>query len=158
MLTGANAIAGEWGHNPLPWPQPDELPGPALLLRAQGLHRDLAVGPGLAADHQRVTGEALKAPEIVARAAAGDAAAAATLARYEDRLARGLATLINMLDPEVIVLGGGVSNVERLYANVPPLWERYVFSDRVRTLLRPPVHGDSTGVRGAAWLGRALAA
>ena len=100
----------------------------------------------------------MKAPEIVARAEAGDAAASATLARYEDRLARGLATLINTLDPEVIVLAGGVSNVKRLYANVPPLWERYVFSDRVRTLLRPPVHGDSTGVRGAAWLGRALAA
>ena len=158
VLTGANAIAGEWGHNPLPWPQPDELPGPDCYCGLKGCIETWLCGPGLAADHQRVTGEALKAPEIVARAEAGDAAASATLARYEDRLARGLATLINTLDPEVIVLAGGVSNVKRLYANVPPLWERYVFSDRVRTLLRPPVHGDSTGVRGAAWLGRALAA
>jgi fructokinase len=157
VLTGANAIAGEWGHNPLPWPRPEELPGPACYCGLKGCIETWLCGPGLAADHLRVTGEPLKAPEIVARAETGDPDATATLARYEDRLARGLATIINVLDPEVIVLAGGVSNVRRLYANVPPLWERYVFSDRIRTKLRPPVHGDSTGVRGAAWLGRAPA-
>jgi fructokinase len=158
VLSGANAIAGEWGHNPLPWPRDDERPGPPCYCGLAGCVETWLSGPGLAADHARVAGGGgLAAPDIVARAEAGDPAAAASLDRYEDRLARGLATIMNVLDPEVIVLAGGVSNVRRLYANVPRLWERYAFTDTVRTKLRPPVHGDSTGVRGAAWLGRALA-
>jgi fructokinase len=158
VLGGPNAIAGEWGHNPLPWPRDDERPGPDCYCGLKGCVETWLSGPGLAADHERVAGERLAVPEIVARAEIGDAAASASLGRYEDRLARGLATVMNVLDPEVVVLAGGLSNVRRLYADVPPLWERYVFSDTIRTRLRPPVHGDSTGVRGAAWLGRALAA
>jgi fructokinase len=158
VLAGPNAIAGEWGHNPLPWPRDDERPGPRCYCGLDGCVETWLSGPGLAADHARVAGEAgVAAPEIVARAEAGDPAAAASLERYEDRLARGLATIMNVLDPEVIVLAGGLSNVRRLYADVPRLWDRYAFTDTVRTKLRPPVHGDSTGVRGAAWLGRALA-
>lgn len=158
VLAGANAIAGEWGHNPLPWPGDGERPGPACYCGLSGCVETWLCGPGLAADHARVTGEAgLRAQEIAARADAGDAAAAATLARYEDRLARALATVVNLLDPDVVVLAGGLSNVGRLYANVPAAWGRYVFTDTApRTRLLPPVHGDSTGVRGAAWLGRAL--
>jgi fructokinase len=157
VLQGANAIAGEWGHNPLPWPRDEERPGPECYCGLTGCIETWLSGPALAADHARVAGEGLTGPEIVARAAAGDAAAEATLARYEDRLARGLATIVNLLDPDVVVLAGGVSNVGRLYANVPAAWDRYIFSDTAtRTRLRPPVHGDSTGVRGAAWLGRAL--
>jgi fructokinase len=158
VLTGPNAIAGEWGHNPLPWPLPEELPGPDCYCGLKGCVETWLSGPGLAADHIRVTGDPLTGPEIVRRAAEGDPASSASLDRYEDRLARGLASIINVIDPEVIVLAGGLSNVQRLYANVPARWDRYVFSDTVRTKLRPPVHGDSTGVRGAAWLGRALAA
>jgi fructokinase len=109
-------------------------------------------GPGLASDHLRVAGQAMPPPEIVARAVAGDPACEATLARYEDRLARALAHVVNIVDPDVIVLGGGLSNIERLYANVPALWNRHVFSDDVRTRLAPHMHGDSSGVRGAAWL------
>jgi fructokinase len=157
VLTGPNAIAGEWGHNPLPWPRDDERPGPDCYCGLKGCVETWLAGPSLAADHARVNGERVLAPDLVRRAEAGDAAANATLERYEDRLARGLATIINMLDPDAIVLAGGVSNVRRLYTNVPALWGRYVFSDTVATKLSPPLHGDSTGVRGAAWLGRALA-
>lgn len=158
VLTGPNAIAGEWGHNPLPWPRDEERPGPDCYCGLKGCVETWLSGPGLAGDHARVTGERLSGPEIVTRAEAGEPAAMASLDRYEDRLARGLASIINVIDPEVIVLAGGLSNVRRLYSNVPARWDRYVFSDTVRTRLRPPVHGDSTGVRGAAWLGRALAA
>ncbi len=152
VLMGVNAIAGEWGHNPLPWPRDDERPGPACYCGRSGCIETWLSGPGMSRDHLHHTGEALPADEIARRAAAGEAACAATLARYEDRLARALAHVINVLDPEVIVLGGGLSNIARLYENVPRLWGRYVFSDRVDTRLVPPLHGDSSGVRGAAWL------
>jgi fructokinase len=157
VLTGGNAIAGEWGHNPLPWPRDDERPGPACYCGLEGCIETWCSGVGMAADHARVTGQKLGGPAIVAAADAGDAAATATLDRHADRLARGLAHVINIVDPEVIVLGGGVSNIQRLYSAVPPLLPRYVFSDRVATRLLPPAFGDSSGVRGAAWLGRDLA-
>lgn len=152
LLTGPNAIAGEWGHNPLPWPRGDELPGPACYCGRQGCLETWLSGPGLARLHEARTGEALAAHDIAARAAAGDDRCEATLAQYEERLARGLAHVINLLDPDVIVLGGGLSNLERLYVNVPRLWQPYVFSDRVDTRLVRNRHGDSSGVRGAAWL------
>jgi fructokinase len=152
VLTGPNAIAGEWGHNPLPWPQPEERPGPECYCGLSGCIETFLSGPGLARDHGRVTGNALTPEEIVERAAAGDVAAEASLSRYEERMARALAHVINLLDPDVIVLGGGLSNVKRLYKAVPRLWGRWAFSDRVDTRLVPPVHGDSSGVRGAAWL------
>lgn len=157
VLTGPNAIAGEWGHGPLPWPTDAERPGPNCYCGLAGCIETWLSGPGFAADHLRVTGERLAAHEIATRAEQGDTAAAASLERYCDRLARGLATIINTLDPDMIVLAGGMSNVRRLYTAVPPLLTRYVFSDTVRNRLAPPVHGDSTGVRGAAWLGRDLA-
>ena len=151
-LTGPNAIAGEWGHNPLPWPHDDERPGPACYCGRHGCIETWVSGPGLSADLRRASGLDLPAHEVARRAQAGDDACVAALARYEDRLARGLAHVINVLDPDVIVLGGGMSNLDRLYENVPRLWGRYVFSDRVDTRLVPPAHGDSSGVRGAAWL------
>jgi predicted NBD/HSP70 family sugar kinase len=151
VLEGANAIAGEWGHNPLPWPQADELPGPPCYCGRSGCIETFLSGPGLAFDHARVTGEKL-APEDIAARAAHDDAASSTLARYEERLARALASVINVLDPHVIVLGGGLSNVERLYSNVPKLLTQWIFSDVVRTKLVRNYHGDSSGVRGAALL------
>lgn len=153
-LAGPNAIAGEWGHNPLPWPRTEELPGPECYCGLRGCIETWLSGPGMARDHRAVTGDDITPPSILDAALAGDSAAEATLQRYEDRLARGLATVINLVDPEVIVLGGGLSKLERLYRNVPAIWPRYVFSDTVRTRLLAPVHGDSSGVRGAAWLGR----
>jgi len=152
VLTGANAVAGEWGHNAVPWPEDGEWPGPACYCGRSGCIETFLSGPGLAADHVRRGGATLAASEIAARAAQGDAACEATLQRYESRMARALAGVINVLDPDVIVLGGGLSRLERLYANVPRLWTRHVFSDRVDTRLVPPLHGDSSGVRGAAWL------
>ena len=152
LLVGANAIAGEWGHNPLPLPRDEELPLPGCYCGRQGCIETYLSGPGMAALHAAATGIALSAPEIVARAAAGDAGAERTLQGYEDRLARSLANVINILDPDMIVLGGGMSNIDRLYTNVPRLWQRYVFSDRVDTKLARNHHGDSSGVRGAAWL------
>jgi fructokinase len=151
-LAGANAIAGEWGHNPLPAPLPDELPGPQCYCRRQGCIETFLSGPGLAADHRRHGGAALAAADIATRAAAGDPLCATTLERYAERLARALASVINLLDPDAIVLGGGLSRIEFLYARVPQLWERHIFSDRVVTRLLPPHHGDASGVRGAAWL------
>lgn len=157
LLQGANAIAGEWGHNPLPWPQAGESPGPACYCGKRGCIETFLSGPGLAHDHFQVTAETLTAQAIVARAQSGDEPAQATLARYAGRLARALASVINVLDPEVIVLGGGLSNIEHLYTAVPALWGEYIFSagvagEPVRTRLLPPLHGDSSGVRGAAWL------
>ncbi len=152
VIEGANAIAGEWGHNPLPWPRDDERPGPRCYCGHAGCIETWLSGPGFEADHRRVAASSLAAIDIAARAAAGDASCEATLARYEDRLARSLAHVINVLDPDVIVLGGGMSNVDRLYASVPRLWGAWVFSDRVETRLSRPAHGDSSGVRGAAWL------
>lgn len=152
VLVGPNGIAGEWGHNPLPWPQPGELPGPTCYCGRSGCIEGWLSGPALARDHAATTGEALQAPEVVARAAQGEAAAQATLARHAERMARALASVINVLDPDVIVLGGGLSQLAHLYDEVPRQWGRWVFSDRVDTRLRPPVHGDAGGVRGAAWL------
>jgi fructokinase len=144
VIRGANAIAGEWGHNPLPAPSTADLPHPDCYCGRKGCIETYLSGPGLSRDHERVTGERLAPEQVVLREE--------TMRRYEDRLARGLASVINVLDPDVIVLGGGMSNVARLYTEVPRLWKRHVFSDHVTTRLVPPVHGDSSGVRGAAWL------
>ncbi len=152
VLDGANAIAGEWGHNPLPWPRDDERPGAACFCGRAGCIETWLSGPGFERDHARATGQALPAAQIAAAAARGDAACAATLGRYAERLARALAHVINVVDPDVVVLGGGMSNVDALYAQVPAQWGRYVFSDRVDTRLVRHAHGDSSGVRGAAWL------
>jgi len=152
VLDGPNAIAGEWGHNPLPWPRDDERPGPACFCGRYGCIETFVSGPGVERDHLHTSGDALKSHTIVARAEMGDTACEATFARYEDRLARALAHVVNLLDPDVIVLGGGMSNVERLYRTLPTLWEPRVFSDRVDTRLVRHRHGDSSGVRGAAWL------
>jgi fructokinase len=184
VLTGANAVAGEWGHNPLPWPAPDEWPGPACYCGRTGCIETFLSGPGLSRDLAARAGRILEPSEILANAANGDADAEAAVVRYEDRMARALAGVINVIDPDVIVLGGGLSNIGRLYERVPPLWARYVFgairetrrsgpsaladatADRrspgggwsgppegvVRTRLLRAAHGDSSGVRGAAWL------
>ena len=149
VLEGPNAIAGEWGHNALPWPAADELPGPPCYCGKSGCIETFLSGPGLARDHERAAGEKL-APEAIA--ARLDDAAGETLARYEHRLSRALASVINVLDPHVIVLGGGLSNVDRLYVNVPKLWGQWIFSDVVRTRLVRNYHGDSSGGRGAALL------
>jgi fructokinase len=146
IWTGPNAIAGEWGHNPLPWPRDGEWPGPACYCGRTGCIETFLSGPGLARDHGG------PAEDIAARAAGGDPVAEASLARYEERMARALASVINVVDPDVIVLGGGLSKLVRLYETVPRLWSRWVFSDRVDTRLVPPAHGDASGVRGAAWL------
>lgn len=153
-VAGCNGIAGEWGHNPLPWPDPDgdESPGPACYCGRRGCLETFLSGPGLAADHRRHGGADQDGPAIAAAAEAGDPAARASLARHAHRLARGLAQVINLLDPDVIVLGGGLSNLGHLYDRVPDLWRPFVFSDTVTTRLVPPIHGDSSGVRGAAWL------
>jgi fructokinase len=151
-LAGVNAVAGEWGHNPLPWPEDEERPGPPCYCGKTGCIETFLSGPGFARDHGLHTGRSIAPPEILAGAAAGDAGCEASLRRYEARLARSLATVINLLDPDAIVLGGGLSNIARLYDRVPGLWSRWVFSDVVRTRLLPHRHGDSSGVRGAAWL------
>ena len=151
-IEGANAIAGEWGHNPLPLPSHADQPLPACYCGRHGCIETYLSGPGLAADHARVTGEALDAPSIAARAAAGDGRCARSLERHAERLARSLAGVVNVLDPDVIVLGGGLSTLASLYVRVPELWRPFVFSDEIRTRLVPPMHGDSSGVRGAAWL------
>ncbi|HEV2303047.1 MAG TPA: ROK family protein [Stellaceae bacterium] len=154
ILVGANAIAGEWGHNPLPAPRPEELPGPPCYCGRQGCIETFLSGPGLAADHRRHGGHDLDPPQMAARAAAGDEACRASLDRYAERLARALATVINVLDPDAIVLGGGISEIAMLYQRVPQLWRPHIFSDRVATRLLPPRFGASSGVRGAAWLWR----
>ena len=145
IIRGANAIAGEWGHNPLPQPGERDFPLPACYCGRAGCIETYLSGPGLSRDHEHRTGQRLQPEQIVSL---GDQ----SLERYMERLARALAGVINVLDPEVIVLGGGMSNVARLYTEVPRLWGRHVFSDRVATRLSAPVHGDSSGVRGAAWL------
>jgi fructokinase len=151
-LPGANSIAGEWGHNPLPWPGTSELPGPPCYCGRRGCIETYLSGPGLCRDFREHGGTAVNAREIADRAQRGDASCNAALQRYEARLARGLASVINLLDPDVIVLGGGLSNVDRLYTEVPKLWGQWVFSDAIQTRLSRAVHGDSSGVRGAAWL------
>jgi fructokinase len=152
LLVGANAIAGEWGHNPLPLPGKADFPLPDCYCGRQGCIETYLSGPNMTSLHAAATGAVLTPPEIVARAASGDAGAEHSLRCYEDRLARSLAIVINILDPDVIVLGGGMSNIDRLYANVPRLWTCHIFSDRVDTKLVRHRHGDSGGVRGAAWL------
>jgi fructokinase len=158
LLTGPNGLAGEWGHNPLPWLRPDEQDGPLCYCGQRGCAETWLSGPGLARDHAARGGDVLTAREIGERAAQGDPACEASLQRYESRLARGLAQVINLLDPEVIVLAGGVSGLDRLLVNIPRLWGEFVFSggvrDVVRTRLVKSLHGDSSGVRGAAWLWR----
>jgi len=151
-IEGVNSIAGEWGHNALPWPTPGELPGPRCACGRDGCIEAFLSGPGLARDHLLATGEARAPADIAARAESGDRGCALTLDRYEERLARALASVINLLDPEVIVLGGGLSNTGRLYRNVPARWTRHVYSDRVVTRLVKAAHGDASGVRGAARL------
>ena len=152
ILTGLNGIAGEWGHNPIAWPRPEELPGPQCYCGRQGCLETFLSGPGLSRDFRDASGTHLEPPQIVRLAEANDQAAETCFSRYEDRLARGLAHVINILDPQVIVLGGGMSNIQRLYQRIPRLWNRYIFSDRVDTKLVRPIHGDSSGARGAAWL------
>ena len=149
LLSGPNAITGEWGHNPLPWPEDDERPGPPCYCGRSGCIEMFLSGPGLAREHRAATGIDRSSPEIWA-----DPGAEALRQRYERRLARALASIINILDPHVVVLGGGLSGIERLYRHVPALWGQWVFSDQVDTRLAPPRHGDASGVRGAAWLWR----
>ncbi len=151
-LEGRNAIAGEWGHNPLPAPRDDERPGPLCYCGRHGCIESFLSGPALERQYSEAGGRGLTSREIETLAATGDPLADASLKIYEGRLARALAHVINILDPDIIVLGGGLSNIRRLYETVPTLWEPHVFSDSVKTRLSPPLHGDSSGVRGAAWL------
>jgi len=155
LLHGPNAIAGEWGHNPLPGASGDEYPGPPCYCGRHGCIETFLSGPGLLADHLRATAASpapASAKQVAALAAGGDSDAGASLRRYEQRLARALGSVINIIDPEIIVLGGGLSKVATLYESVPRLWPPFVFSDQVATRLLPPRHGDAGGVRGAAWL------
>ena len=162
VLSGPHGVAGEWGHNPMPWPEPDEWPGPPCYCGRTGCIETFLSGPGLAADysgdqrHDRTTKVRPTANDVVQLAESGDAGAEASLQRYERRMARALASVINVLDPDVIVLGGGMSNVSRLYDNVPRSWGDFVFAcgggEGVRTRLVRATHGDASGVRGAAWL------
>jgi fructokinase len=152
VVAGANAIAGEWGHNPLPAPDADERPGPECYCGRFGCIETFLSGPALARDYLAHGGDDLTAIDIAARAERGEARASGCLDRYERRFARAIASVINVVDPDVVVLGGGLSNISRLYDRVPDLWGRHVFSDRVATRLLPAKHGDASGVRGAAWL------
>jgi fructokinase len=150
IVAGPNAIGGEWGHNPLPWPDDDERPGPICYCGKPGCIETFLSGPGLVRDYGGARN--LGADDVAARAASGERAAREALARHVERMAKALATVINIVDPDVIVLGGGLSNLKHLYAEVPRRWGKWIFSDAVATRLVPPRHGDSSGVRGAAWL------
>jgi predicted NBD/HSP70 family sugar kinase len=152
LLVGANAISGEWGHNPLPWPREGENPGPKCDCGRHGCVETFFSGPGLARDHQAVTGKALGSADIAAGAARGEADCVATMERAYDRIARAMGALISIVDPDVIVVGGGVSGIDALYSEVPGRWGAYVLSDHVDTRLVKHRFGDSSGVRGAAWL------
>jgi fructokinase len=152
LISGRNRIAGEWGHNPMPWPRPPEWPGPRCYCGKTGCIESLISGPALAREFHDRTGRNLAPHEIATAAEAGDREAAAALEMFEDRLARGLATVIDIFDPDMIVLGGGLSNIERLYATLPALISHYAFSDGVDTPIVRAAYGDSSGVRGAAWL------
>ncbi len=149
---GPNRVAGEWAHNPLPWPTPEEWPGPPCWCGTQGCLETWISGTGFQDDYRRAGGEALAAQKILRRAEAGEALALACVEAYEHRLARGLAQVVNVLDPDVIVLGGGMSNVDRLYRTLPSLMRRYIFGAEFTTPIRKALHGDASGVRGAAWL------
>jgi len=151
-IVGANAIAGEWGHNPLPWPSPAEYPGPDCYCGQHGCIETFLSGAGLERAYRDVGGQQGSAVDISEAAARADTIATAALELYAGRLARSLASIVNLLDPDVIVLGGGLSNIGMLYSHVPTLWSRWIFSDRVDTRLVKAKHGDSSGVRGAAWL------
>jgi fructokinase len=152
VVAGANGIGGEWGHNPLPWMEPAEHPGPECYCGRNGCIERFVSGPALTDDHEQAESERLEPAKIASRAAAGDAGCARTLARYERRLARALAHVINLLDPEVIVVGGGLSAIASIYANVPNIWGDFIYSDSIQTRLVCAVHGDASGVRGAAQL------
>ncbi|MGP8259263.1 MAG: ROK family protein [Acidobacteriaceae bacterium] len=150
---GPNGVSGEWGHNPLPWATNDELPGPLCFCGQHGCLETWISGTGLAHDHQRVTSKQLSGPEIVAAAEDGDAAAEASIVRLEDRIGRALASVVNLLDPDVIVIGGGLSKLDRLYTNLPALIARHLFGGgEMATPVLKAKHGDASGVRGAAWL------
>ena len=153
LIVGANSIGGEWGHNPMPQATDEERPGPACYCGRSGCIETFLSGPGLAADYARRTPreDRLTSEQVVERAIAGEPAAMTALDVWEDRLARSVATVINVVDPDVIVIGGGLSRIERIYTNVPARWGRYIFSDRVVTRLVRAAHGDASGVRGAAW-------
>ena len=152
IVVGANAIGGEWGHNPLPAAEDDERPGPPCYCGRSGCIETFLSGPALARDYITLGGSDLAASEVAARAAQGDPLAQLCLDRYERRFARAIASIINVLDPDVVVLGGGLSNMPRLYERIPLLWGRHIFSDHAATRLVRARHGDSSGVRGAAWL------
>jgi fructokinase len=150
--SGPNGVAGEWGHNPLPWPTPQEAPGPACYCGRHGCLETWISGSGLERDYERITGARLSGRDILAKAESGDAAAEGTIQRYESRLTRGLAHVVNILDPDVVVLGGGMSRVERLYPYIAANLPRFVLGGECATPVRPAQHGDSSGIRGAAWL------
>ncbi len=153
VRVGPNGVCGEWGHNPLPWASGDELPGPQCYCGQRGCIETWISGTGLANDHRRTTGLQISGPEIVAAAASGDAAAEASIVRLEDRIGRALASVVNLLDPEAIVLGGGLSRLDRLYSHLPALVARHLFGGgTLATPILRAKHGDSSGVRGAAWL------
>ncbi len=152
LVNGPNAITGEWGHNPMPWPEWDEQPGPHCYCGKRGCIETYLSGPGLSRYHYDLTRQRLSASQLAAMCDGAHHLVEETFARYEDRLARALSGVINIVDPEVVVLGGGVSNIKTLYTRVPLIWNKYVFSDDVKTQLVPAKHGDSSGVRGAAWL------
>ncbi|WP_375462936.1 ROK family protein [uncultured Methylobacterium sp.] len=151
-IAGRGRIAGEWGHNPLPAPRDDERPGPACYCGRTGCIERWVSGPALAADHARRTGRPLSGEAIVAAMRAGDAEARATFTAFLDRLGRSVAHVVNILDPDVIVIGGGLSRVPELFAGLPPTTAPHVFTDRFDTPIRASLHGDASGVRGAAWL------
>ena len=152
LIDGPRGIGGEWGHNPLPWPEPAELPGPECWCGKRGCMESWVSGPALARDHREATGETLTAEEIAGKALSGDRACQETLQRHASRLARGLAAVVNIVDPEVVVLGGGLSEMPHLYDALPDLMAPFIFASDARVTIRPPVHGSASGVRGAAWL------
>jgi fructokinase len=152
IIAGANGVAGEWGHNPLPWPKPEDVPASACYCGKTGCAETYLSGSGLTRDYRKLTGQARTGQEIASAALNGGSHAAACIDAYLDRLARGLASIINVLDPDAIVLGGGLSNIERLYGELPARIEQYAFSDGISTPVLRAKYGDSSGVRGAAWL------
>jgi fructokinase len=155
-ITGANALAGEWGHNPLPWPDHDDEPAPECYCGKRGCIETYLSGPGLSSDYERHTRHRCDVPDLLARASSGDPEAANALDRYVSRAARSLAAIINVIDPHIVVVGGGLSNIDVLYERIPQLWGRWVFAagrrEEVHTRLVRARHGDASGVRGAAWL------
>ncbi|MEN8260180.1 MAG: ROK family protein [Pseudomonadota bacterium] len=152
LMSGPNAIAGEWGHNPLPWARSDDAPAPLCYCGKRGCIEAYLSGPGFARWYRQAGGASVSAHDIVVLAKTNDILAKSALEHYLDRLARALASVINLIDPEIIVVGGGLSNIDLLYDEIPKRWGAYVFSDRVNTLFAKARYGDSSGVRGAAWL------